>query len=63
LPIETHHQVHTPRQIVKLAAHYHLAGYDALYIELADKLQLPPATIDRGLIAAARRRDIELVEP
>ncbi len=63
LPIETHHQAYAPRQIVRLAVHYHLAGYDALYLELADKLRLPLATIDRGLVAAARRRDIALVEP
>lgn len=63
LPIETRHELHTPRQIVRLAERYHLAGYDALYFDLADKLRLPLATIDRGLIAAARRQSIALIQP
>lgn len=63
LPIETRHQHFTPKQIVKLAEQYHLAGYDALYLDLSDTLKLPLATIDRGLIAAARRRGIALIQP
>jgi predicted nucleic acid-binding protein len=35
LPIETRHLLHTPRQVVKLAERCHLAGYDALYLDLA----------------------------
>lgn len=62
LPIETHHRAHTPGEIVKLAIKYHLAGYDALYLDLAHTLGVPLATIDRGLVAAARRFDVALIE-
>ncbi len=63
LPIETRHLLYTPSKVVKLAERYHLAGYDALYLDLADTLDVPLATIDRGLVAAARRHRVLLIEP
>ena len=37
--------------------------YDAMYLELAVRLQMPLATLDRTLIAAARAAGIEALAP
>ncbi|MEH6584399.1 MAG: type II toxin-antitoxin system VapC family toxin, partial [Halioglobus sp.] len=54
----TAHQVfgHT----MSLAKAYRLSGYDAAYLELALREGLPLATLDKDLLKAARRSDIEL---
>ena len=42
-----------------LASAHGISVYDAMYLELAVRLQLPLASLDRALLAAARAVDIE----
>ena len=55
LPIEIE-PVSTSRvwgESLELAKTHHISVYDAMYLELAVRLQLPLATLDRALLAAA----------
>ena len=54
----TAHQVfgHT----ISLARAYRLSSYDAAYLELALREGLPLATLDKYLLKAARKSDIEI---
>lgn len=45
---------------ISLAKAYRLSSYDAAYLELALREGLPLATLDRDLIKAARRSDVEI---
>ena len=45
---------------ISLAKAYRLSGYDAAYLELALREGLPLATLDKGLLKAARRSDIKI---
>lgn len=47
--------------ILTLVRDHKLTVYDAAYLELALRLQLPLATLDRQLIVAARAENINLV--
>jgi predicted nucleic acid-binding protein len=49
--------------ITTIAERYHVQGFDAVYLDLAARLKLPLATIDRGLRSAARRNRVVLVDP
>ena len=40
-----------------------LTTYDVIYLELAVRKNLPLATLDRALIKAAKKIDIEIFEP
>lgn len=40
---------YTSRQLIQLAGQYHLQVADALYFHLAQRLDLPIATLDGGL--------------
>lgn len=44
-----------------LAHQYGLSAYDAAYLELAQRRGLGLATLDRGLVAAARKAGIETI--
>ncbi len=44
---------------LQLAETHQISAYDAMYLELAVRLQLPLATLDRALLAAARDVGIE----
>ncbi len=46
---------------VRLADLYGLTVYDAAYLELAQRLRLPLATLDRDLAKAARAAGIEIL--
>ena len=63
LPIET--DVQLDRGVVwrlrTLAEEYVLSAYDAAYLELAQRRRLGLATLDRRLIAAARRAGIRVI--
>ncbi len=48
---------------LELAETHQLSVYDAMYLELAVRLQLPLATLDRALLAAARTAGIEALSP
>lgn len=54
----------TPKQVwsavLDLAAKHKLTAYDAAYLELAARLRLPLATLDRALIQAAEAERIPL---
>ena len=47
--------------VLTLVRRHKLTVYDAAYLELALRLQLPLATLDRQLIVAARAENINLV--
>ena len=60
LPIET--RTHrNDADVLRLAHEHHLSAYDAAYFALAIELQLPLATFDRKLRAAADAADVKLV--
>jgi len=48
------------RQALTTALAFRLSAYDAVYLDTARRQRLPLATLDRGLIAAAKRADVEL---
>lgn len=53
LPIATDREPVRPAHTLSLALRYALSTYDAAYLELALRLQLPIATQDADLMAAA----------
>ena len=53
-----HHALHGSYQ---LAREYSLTAYDAAYLELAMRLGLPLATMDKQLAAAAKKAGVRLV--
>ena len=48
---------------LELAETHQISVYDAMYLELAVRLQLPLASLDRALLAAARAVGIEALSP
>ena len=44
-----------------LAHEHRLSGYDAAYLELAVRMQLPLATLDQALSAAARAEGLDVL--
>ena len=50
------------REILSLARNCGLSTYDASYLDLAIKRELPIATLDNQLLAAARRSYIKIVK-
>jgi predicted nucleic acid-binding protein len=49
------------RSILEFARRHNLTFYDASYLELAVRRKLGLATLDKGLVAAARRENIVLL--
>ncbi len=49
------------KEIVMLARNHQLSSYDASYLDLAMKKGLPLATLDKNLINAARRCNVQLL--
>ena len=47
------------RRIFQFAEKYELTAYDAAYLELANRLQVPLFTLDDKLVAAARKENLE----
>jgi predicted nucleic acid-binding protein len=60
LPIMVDRETPGPAAILTLALRYDLTSYDAAYLELALRLQLPIATRDAALMEAARAAGIGL---
>jgi len=63
LPIQVDAQVPMPAMLFALALRHDLTSYDALYLELGLRLQLPIATQDLALAAAARAAGIGVWSP
>lgn len=63
LPIETDGDLNADamRRFHRLAQEYAVSAYDAAYLDLAQRRALGLATLDRRLIAAARRAGIKLI--
>ena len=49
------------RAALALAHEHRLFGYDATYLELAVRMQLPLATLDRALGAAGRAEGLDVL--
>lgn len=64
LPIETDHEGirRGHGAVLSLARHHGLTVYDATYLELAVRLNLPLATRDQELIAVSRVIGVTLIE-
>jgi predicted nucleic acid-binding protein len=60
LPIMVDRDTPGPAAILTLALRYDLTSYDAAYLELALRLQLPIATQDAALTEAARAAGVGL---
>lgn len=52
--------IHALSRTLVLARAYNLSSYDAAYLELAIREGLPLATLDKGLIKAAKKADIAI---
>ncbi|HTW52211.1 MAG TPA: type II toxin-antitoxin system VapC family toxin [Stellaceae bacterium] len=61
ISIDTETSTHAWAGTLQLADRFRLTLYDASYLELAHRLALPLATLDRGLRAAAATLDIPLL--
>ena len=59
--IETSSGTATMRQVLATARTFQLSAYDALYLDIARVEQLPLATLDHALRAAAPRAGVELL--
>ena len=50
------------KEILALAREHQLSTYDASYLDLAMRKGLPIATLDNGLIEAAKRSQVTIIE-
>lgn len=62
LPIMVDRDTAGPAAILSLALRYDLTSYDAAYLELALRLQLPIATQDAALMEAARAAGVGVLK-
>lgn len=49
------------RGVLRTARDYHLTAYDSVYLQTALQQELPLATLDRQLLAAASKAGVEIV--
>ncbi len=61
LPIEVDRQPAPPAEMLALSLRFGLTSYDASYLALALRLQVPVATVDETLRAAARAAGVGVV--
>ena len=61
LPIRLSPNAPRLHHLLEVGRRYRLTSYDAAYLTLAQQLNLPLATLDRDLAAAARLAEVELV--
>lgn len=54
---------HALRETLQLARRHRLSSYDAAYLELAQRLSLPLATLDDDLRRAARKAGVAIFSP
>lgn len=62
LPIEVDREAVPPRELLALALRFGLGSYDAAYLELALRRQLPIATQDAELRAAAVAAGVGVID-
>ena len=62
LPIEVDREAVPPRELLALALRFGLSSYDAAYLELALRRQLPIATQDAELRAAAVAAGVGVID-
>ncbi len=63
LPIDTDLDAPDPTLLLSLALRHDLSAYDATYLELALRRQLPIATVDADLADAARVAGVGVLVP
>ncbi|HQY40052.1 MAG TPA: type II toxin-antitoxin system VapC family toxin [Giesbergeria sp.] len=63
LPVEIDAELPDAAQLLALALRYDLSSYDATYLDLALRRQLPVATQDVALAQAARLSGVGVVTP
>jgi predicted nucleic acid-binding protein len=63
LPIQYDSASSEPAQIMQLSLRFNLSSYDAAYLDLALRRQLPVATRDADLADAARAAGVGLFKP
>lgn len=63
LPVDIDNEPPDAGQLLALALRYDLTSYDAAYLDLALRRQLPIATQDAALAQAARIAGVGVVEP
>ena len=51
------------REIVSLAREHGLSTYDASYLDLAMRFDLPIATLDAALVKAAKKCEVPVFDP
>jgi predicted nucleic acid-binding protein len=61
LMISLNNQDESIARIAKLASDHHLSAYDAAYLELAIRLKLPLATLDKELRNVAQSHRVKLL--
>ena len=61
VPIRISPNVPTLHHLLEVGRRYGLTSYDAAYVILAQQLNLPLATLDPHLAAAARLAEVELL--
>ncbi len=49
------------RDLMEIARRNHLTVYDASYVELARRMALPLATLDKGMMRAAPKEQVDLL--
>ena len=59
---DVHHMPYTVPGLVHTAKTYMLQGYDAVYFDLAKRLGIPLASLDRGHKSACRAHGVKLME-
>jgi predicted nucleic acid-binding protein len=60
--IEIQYRYVSIRSILAAARQFQLTAYDAAYLDLAKEQQLPIATLDRALAAAAKQAGVPLLQ-
>ena len=61
LPYETHHIGYTFTELITAAKAYNLQVYDTVYFELAKRLGIPMATVDKGIKTACKSHAVTLL--
>lgn len=63
ITVESNHSQNDLDRLMQLAQTYSLSAYDAAYLDLAIRLELPLATKDSDLIKAAKAASVALLKP